>query len=488
MKKFNKFIIGLITLISVVSCDNFETDLDVPNLNAPNDEILLTDAVALEAAASGIINNWFQLSHGYSQVGSSLAVMSDAFTCSWGNVGMRDTSSEPRVAWNNSSSYGSGFITENFFNGMHSILTDSNNLIKALNNGIEFGDEGSSNARIEAIARFGQALSTGYLALVFDRVWMSDETGSLNEGESVNYDIAITKALEFIDKGISIANSNSFTLPATWINGSSYSSSQFSELMSSMGARLMVTGVRNSSQRDNLDWNKVLTYANNGISQDFAPLMDDVVWFCDLKWTMSYGGWGRVDMRVINLMDPSTPNRFPSDQVTIPESTSDDARLLSDFEYLSGQDFIPSRGTYHYSSYRHSRYDQYITSWDVPVTDYSVAENDMYKAEALMRTGNISGAAAVINAGTRTTRGGLDNVAANASDVYDAIHYERIIECANTGMGINFFEMRKENLLQSGTMLHFPIPGSILATIGVTEYTFGGSQGVAGEDYSTGGW
>ena len=52
----------------------------------------------------------------------------------------------------------------------------------------------------------------------------------------------------------------------------------------------------------------------------------------------------------------------------------------------------------------------------------------------------------------------------------------------------SFFEMRKQNLLLSGTILHFPIPGSILATAGIEYYTFGGSTGVAGTDYSNGGW
>ncbi|PCH75427.1 MAG: hypothetical protein COB98_08965 [Flavobacteriaceae bacterium] len=488
MKNFNKFIIGFFTLASIVSCSEFETSLEVENLNAPNDQILLTDATALEASASGIINNWFQLTHDNLTVGSSMAVMADAFTCSWGNYAMRDTSSEPRTAWNNSSGYSDAGMTERFFNGMHSILTDSNNLIKALDNGIQFGDEGSNNAQIEAIARFGQAISTGYLALVFDRVWISDETGALNNGDPVAYNEAIKNSLEFINKGIIVADNNTFVLPSSWINGTNYSNTDLSKLMNSMGARLMVTSLRNSSQRDALDWNQVLDYANAGISIDFAPLMDDVVWFCDLKWTLSYGGWGRVDMRIINMMDPDTQSVFPSTQITIPESTSDDARLTSDFQYLDGQDFIPSRGTYHYSSYRHSRYDQYITSWNVPVTDYSVTENDMYKAEALLRTGNVAGAATVINTGTRTSRGNLTNVAPDETEVYKAIHYERLIECANTGMGNAFFEMRKENLLQKGTLLHFPIPGSILATIGISEYTFGGEQGVAGEDYSINGW
>lgn len=48
--------------------------------------------------------------------------------------------------------------------------------------------------------------------------------------------------------------------------------------------------------------------------------------------------------------------------------------------------------------------------------------------------------------------------------------------------------MRKKNLLQQETLLHFPVPGSALESIPADYYTYGGNEGVAGQDYSTGGW
>ena len=46
----------------------------------------------------------------------------------------------------------------------------------------------------------------------------------------------------------------------------------------------------------------------------------------------------------------------------------------------------------------------------------------------------------------------------------------------------------QENLLQKGTLLHFPVPGKSLESIPAPLYTFGGTQGLAGEDYSNIGW
>ena len=47
--------------------------------------------------------------------------------------------------------------------------------------------------------------------------------------------------------------------------------------------------------------------------------------------------------------------------------------------------------------------------------------------------------------------------------------------------------MRGKNLLQRGALLHFPIPGAALDA-NKKNYTFGGNTGVAGQDYSDGGW
>lgn len=484
MKKIRKILPILTLLFLVASCQDISTDLDVENLENPDDATLTSDPVALTASAGSIMQNWFMTIHSTNAPGAALATMADVSTVSWGNFGMRDLSSEPRVAFNNSSSYAYASITNTYFNALYSILSDSNTLAAAIESGTEF----ENPAQIEAIAKFGQALSIGYLALVFDKVWLSDETGVVGE-DATDYKEAMTFALGKLDEAIAIAQANDVSFPETWLPGGGGNSSSLLEFMNSMGARMIVSNLRNSSQKANVDWNKVKTYSENGLTSDFEIFMDDVTWY-DLipKTYLVYPGWGRVDMRVINMMDPNTIAYWTDDIVTVPESTSPDARLLSDYGYLSSNDFAPARGIYHFSSYRYKRYDSYITNWTENVVEFSASENDMYLAEALVNTGDVPGAAAVINAGTRTTRGELPNVASDLSSVEAAIHYERIVEFSFTSMGLGFFEMRKENLLQAGTLLHFPVPGQALASIPAETYTFGGTAGTPGEDYSTGGW
>ncbi|WP_318343015.1 RagB/SusD family nutrient uptake outer membrane protein [Flagellimonas baculiformis] len=482
--KTNKIFVYLSFIALLIGCDDFDSNLDVANPENPNDDILATDPIALESTAGTLINNWFQASHSTESPAFAMATMADVLTCSWGNFGMRDTSSEPRVAFNNESSYGNAALNENFFNSMYSILSDSNTIMLAVNNDIEF----ENPEAVAAIAKFAQAIVIGTLAMTYDKVWLSDENGVVNEGVPVDYMEAMNFAIGKLDEAIALSSGSSFTLPESWVPGMTISNSYLTSLMNSFGARMLTMNSRNSTERDATNWTKVLEYANNGITSDFEPLADDVVWYDLYKTYAVYPGWGRVDLYVINLMDPSTPSYWPANATVLPESTSDDARLTTDFEYLSSQDFNAARGTYHYSSYRYSRYDDYITLWTTPMPEFVVSENDMYKAEALLRLGQYDEAADVINAGTRTTRGGLPDIGTSPEEIADAIHYERLVEFPFTGYGLNFFEMRKENLLQEGTMLHFPVPGTALAAIPAEYYTFGGTTGVAGQDYSTGGW
>lgn len=471
-------------MLLIVSCTDFSTDLDVENLENPNDKILTSDPVALTATAGSIIQNWFLTVHDTDGPGMALITMSDAVTMSYGNFGMRDLSSEPRVAFNNSSSYSNQAITSKYFNSLYSVLSDSNTLALAVKNGTEF----ENTKQIEMTAKLGQALSIGYLALVFDKVWLSDENGPVGDDAS-DYKTAMTFALTKLDEAIAIANANNISFPEAWLPGGGGDAVKLKQFINSMGARMLVGNVRNSAQKAAIDWTKVLAYANNGLNSNFEIYMDDVAWYSLAPHTYAiYGGWGRVDMRIVNMMDPNTPDYWSDTYVQPNPSTSADARLLSDYQFLSSNTFSPARGKYHFSSYRYKRQDSYITNWTENIVEYSKAENDMFKAEALANSGNVAGAATVINAGTRVTRGNLSPVAADLVAVKKAIHYERMVEFAYTGMGITFFEMRKENLLQKGTPLHFPVPGKALESIPAPNYTFGGTQGVAGEDYSNVGW
>ena len=492
-KILRNFTFLILSLVAFTSCE-MESDLYVENPESPNDKTLLSDPVALEATAQGLFRSWYMANSNYYGPGMALNTMADVSSCSWGNAGMKDLSSEPRAAFNNTSSYGNN-VTRGLFNAMYAVINDSNNIQKALGNGVF--DTNPNKAVINAVSKFTQALGMGYNALYFKRVWLSDETGVIDGSTGVltvldktpaaTYSQAMTFALTKLDAAIAAAASVS-TIPSPYFNGSISSGAELARVMSSYGARMVANNARTKAERTAVDWTKVKAYAAGGVTSDYNQNHDDIIWYDYFKTYLVYPGWARIDMRVINMMDSNTDAYWDASKTIYPKSTSTDPRLASDFAYLSGQNFRPERGTYHYSSYRYGRYDSYISEWTIPTVEIPKSENDMYHAEALWQAGDYAGAAVVINAGTRVTRGTLAPVAATEAAVKAAIHYERMVEFPLASSGISFWEMRGKDLLQAGTLLHFPIPGSALESIPEAYYTFGGTQGVSGTDYSAGGW
>lgn len=461
------------------SCE-LETDLEVENLEAPT-----SAQIGNEATADQLIQGWWNTANAPG-IGLTLQGMSDVTTMSWGNWALRDMTWEPRRTWDNASTYAYASVTENYFNSMHAVLADANAIVGGLESGdISFSDED----KYESLGKFGQAAALGYLGLVFDRVYASDETGTINEGEPLNYKAAIELALDKLDEAIAAADRGSFDLNEQ-VYGISYSGEEWSQFLNTFAARLLVNSARNSQERENLDWNRVLNYTQNGLTYDFEIGMDGWInWTGGWQTYAVYPGWGRTDLRLISLMDPDYPSTWPAEATTLPPASSEDNRLETDYEYLSGQSFREDRGTYHFSSYRYAGLDYLIQSrWTEPVVEAPETENDLYMAEAQLRLGNLSEAASIINSGTRVNRGGLDPVAAEEDALWDAIHYERLLELQNKGMGLTFFEMRGRDLLQEGTLLHFPIPGAALEAAGLPQYTFGAGVGTPGEDFSSGGW
>jgi len=489
MKSLRYILIVLLTVVSMTACE----DLVVENLNDPDFDTAFSNPGDIKGVTSGLINRWFMINQEYDGPGLALWVAADAGTCSWGNAGMRDFGNEPRKEFDNKPSYSNAVINDNYYNTLYSILSQSNDVLaQTINNGVEMED--GTTDLVNAVAYFTQGLSLGYMGLLYDQAFVvTHETDLSVEIEPSPYPAVIEAALTSLERCIEVCNSGNFVIPQEWLPGESWSSTEFAQLANSYAARLVVYSARNKSEDNATDWNAAYNYAKNGIQKDFAPLADDITWYSLYQTYSIYPGWAQIDMYVINLMDPSMPAVFPSsglfsDLPNNGQASSADARLESDFEYLSSCPFRAERGYYHFSSYRYKRLDEYISTWTEPMPVFYKAENDYLLAEAALRTNKVEEAASIMNASARVTRGNLPELSADAAAIADAIHYERMVELQLTGMGIQFFQMRKEDLLQAGTMLHFPIPGSQLDVMQMDYYTFGAGTGVAGEDYSAGGW
>ncbi len=470
--------------------------LEVENTNNPDFAKVYSSGADLENLTSGLFNTIYQGSHYGAGVTPMLATASDNISVSWGNFGMRDMSWEPRDnAWNNSPSYSYNTQTKFTFDKMYASINTASNVLKAINGGVDIGAAGADNARAKAFCKFAQGVAYGNLAFVFDKAFIVDENTTIDNpsvASAVPYTEVAAKALTYLDEAITLS-AGTFTIPGSWLGtASDLSSAEFKKLVNTAAARVLAYTPRNKTQLAAVNWAKVKTYADAGITSDFTVVMDGTSkWYSEAEDYLLYEGWGVTDMYVVNMMDPNTPAQW-GDQAASPAPAPVnplDKRLESDYAFIASNWFQAARGYYHFSNYRSKRYDDVYVTGTGPKPEFMKAENDMLRAEARLYTNDLAGAATIINASTRVTRGQMPDVAAVAADLVKAIHHERHVELHATGMGLQFFEMRKLDLLQKGTPLHLPLPAKTLETFGEkTFYTFGKVANADGVNVSNGGW
>lgn len=501
MKKIKIFTILTFVLLLSNACK--KSNLVVPNLNNPDFDDVYASGTNVAGITGGLFTTIFNNSHTEGGVQMMLGTASDQTTCSYGNFGMRDMSWEPRdFAWNNTAAYSYNTQTKSFFDGQYSAVVTASLIAKSVNSGTSFPASTPGAKATLAFARFIMGVGHGNIALVFDRGFVVDENVG-SEGkltDAVPFADLAAAALKNLDEAIAISNANTFTIPAAWLStDASMSNVQFARLCNTYAARIMAYLPRNKTQLAAVNWPKVKTYADAGITSDFNVVMDDVKIGDNCAY---YGGqgndtWGRTDMYVVHLMDPAQPAHW-DDTPTFPAPPASvnppDKRLLSDYVYLPSNSFIAARGYYHFSNYRSKRYDAiYIQDlWAGTKPEVMKSENDMLRAEARIygTAQDLGGAATIINAGTRVTRGQLAPVGAVAADLTKAIHQERMVEMVATGANLAFYEMRKLDFLQKGTPLNMPLPAKTLETISAPSpfYTFGTTAKADGINTSNSGW
>ena len=116
-----------------------------------------------------LFRTWSNRTQSYYGPALALATMADHSTCSWGNSGMKDLSSEPRMPFNNDQNYAYAYITERFWNDMYQIIDTANFLLPEIGMTINFGTGGEFNEFSIAWAHFNRGIAYGYLGLIFDK-------------------------------------------------------------------------------------------------------------------------------------------------------------------------------------------------------------------------------------------------------------------------------------------------------------------------------
>lgn len=484
--KLYKILTILFISIFAYSC----ADLEIENPNEPNSSDVLASPTDLAGLPAGGFADWHL---GKSQVnpGPALACNADVLTASWGNFGIRNFSWQPPLPIDNGLTSNDAPTIEEAWNRFNSAISVGTDVEAALLNseGAIIVEGEDVTERLRSVAYWLQGAGAAHISMLYDQGFIVNaetDLASLNADALVDYKALADYAATRLEEAAAIADANEFTVPSTYINGVTLSSADFAKLARTIAAQALVLNARTPEEAAQTDWARVRQLTSQGIDYDLAPIGDGNLWFDDNK--LIGGGslangvvantWCRVDMKLLNLIDPSYPTEYPSDASNPGQISSDDERVNSDFLYRD-EVFQPiDRGVYRFSNYVHNRYAATFSAWtgrEMPAL--LQAENDLMHAEALIRTGGDKNLAADLINRTRVGRGQLTPLTGGESDavMLNAVKYEKMIELLNTWGGRELAEARRwEGWLREGAFRQLPIPAAELVLLDIPIYTFGG--------------
>lgn len=491
--------IGLI----VAGCQN----LDVTNLNNPDEERAQSTPTDIESLISGTALAWWQHAHYFYGV-EHIYVTGDEGTCSWGNYSMKQSSSEPRAAWPNEPSYNYNNAVESPWARGYRTISSANDGLRQIAGGLEIGVNGADTPRAKAFAKLMQGLAHAQLAIYFDQAFIFDENVDLESEvlELQPYELVMAAAKTMIEEAIALCEGNTFTTD-NWFRGLTMTNTDLAKMGHSYLARYMAQVARSVAEGNAADWNTIKAHAQQGFTEIFAPVGDGGSWDHSMLYFHNDRGvsWARMDYKLIGpsdksgkyqaWLDASLDNRTEFDMDT------DDKRLWDGTLDADGNQnpgsyagnwgnspFRANRGLYHFSRYGWYKYEAYRNNdFNGPMQAFLPEENDFLIAEALLRTGGSLDEVAGILNNTRVTNGGYDPVTAAAgagsptdprsplagASLFAMLKYEKGIELLQTGVH-SYYDRRRWGSQVKNTPIHFPVPGKELQIFGRGIYTFGG--------------
>jgi hypothetical protein len=486
-------------------------DLDIENSNAPDQSRALASPSDVESLIRSTFLTLWQALH-VQGAGFLGMTMADAQTSSWGNFGMREITSEPRVAIDNKSSWGYATTLEGPWYDLYGAISSARDGLVSLKAGQEGGKNFLSTAdddkRAEIFAKWVLAVANAQVALWYDKGFYVDGDTDFSAAPStVSYSELMTSALTALEAVATEAQANSsLIIPYEWMQISSMTMDDLAKVTHSMLARYKAGVARTPAERAAVDWADVKSHASQGGL--FAPVGDGVYWWSRTQyWSGVSRSWGRADYKMIGPADKSngyTNWLGDGSDATIQGRKAftldtDDKRITGPLDadglqtegaYIGNEyrtRLIASRGTYHQTYYYLNKQRAYAATLLEPMHDVTQAELDSYLIEAALRGGDAATAVTLINK-TRVDIGGLSAAtsdtplgsptdkpnALDGSSLWAMFKYETIIETVHTNPWLPFTQRRGLGDLVPNTPLHFPIPGKELEILLMENYTFGG--------------
>ena len=530
------------TLVGAAACHG-----DVENLTAPDRERATANPNDVQAFIGGAFFPTF-----HNAINTSLAINTFAFgSAQWTATlaGSQDQQQyeeiqEPRRTHNNSAQISQAVGPHgprNYWAAIGRAQSISYDGLQLLDDGMVIM-EGTTNVtpRARAFAKFMQGWAWGYAALIFDKSHLVPETQDLPADPNgvismavetlTPHEEVIAAAVKSLEDAIAIARANpavvtypAFPASQLWFGSPTpITNDQFIRMANTLAARLLILDARTPADRARVDWAKVLAFTANGVTQDYAMQLatnrTSTLLLRIQRNTTTGADNARWNYRTIGLADQSGAyqrwiaapvaerTRF---NIVTPDKRITGATPTSNGSYTTyradDNGFLQHRGTSLFSAYQWTRH-QFRNGLTGANTGNNTGvhplitadENNLMRAEALLRTGDRAGAVALINiTRTRTQRvgttdqqglpaltvAGVPEVSGACvprtdrgacGDLLTALRYERMIELAGIDMVIPRADSRGFGVLSEGSLFQWPVPGNVLELYHLPEYTYGG--------------
>ena len=268
----NKLSITLLAGLTLFAC----ADLDVSNTNAPDQDRALAKPEDVESLIRSTFLVFWQGTH---LSGNSwfISTQGDGMSCSWGNWGMRELSSEPRIAHNNSPAWNYAGAADDVWYRLYGAISSAKDGLSALAGGLTLNTDADPNAdtRATIFARWVLGMSHAMIAIHHDQGFIITEETDFAAGtpELSSYSDIMTAAIGILNQVIADANANaSVTIPESWLHLAGFTMADLAKVTHSMIARYTAGVARNATERAAVDWNSVKSHAAQGTT--FAPVGD----------------------------------------------------------------------------------------------------------------------------------------------------------------------------------------------------------------------
>ena len=528
-RNFKKFATSSLIALILASC----ADLSVENLNAPNESDVITDPTAYIPLLQGSYDDAFYQLNGFE--GILLDGQADYMTTTNRSNGFWDFSFQPRMRVNNTTGYAYAFVMNNPWLRFYSAIGSANDVIRVIQNDNQtiVVDGVDLTQKYLAAAYFLRGVSTGYLGMLYDQALILDENSGVVDPSP--YADVIEASIADLQRAITTAEGASNFDWDLLPTGESLDLAAFRGFANSFAARILIGKARTDAEAKALpttEYDRIIAFAKAGAGQGAAGVPDNYlfstvtpyVFYHDYAdWSGYYiaanDGYLPVDVRVMQLLQRDYLGTTPpfdfivtrdgdGNLLPMAEMVSDDPRTeyfwhSETFGFLS-----QSRDLRLFTSYQNNRiYGD--NDWggyaEFPVPFFIKAEMEYILAEAEFRKGNKVAAAGYLNAspfGTGVTdltpfelpavtleamsedglSGGyeISTTAPDAAFVY-ALQKEQAVELTYfANMASNLIFMRRHDLLQTGTPLHWPVPAATIEIVAtLSPYSFGGESDVA---------